>query len=97
MIFPILLADGIEGDLEIIAGWIEGQRSGFGLKFIETFEFTVGHLSQFPYSYSLKRNNCRCVKLGRFSYVLIYKIVGKTVLIARIVHTSRHPRHRYVK
>jgi len=95
MKYPVILSTGVEQELEEAALWIENERAGFGEKFITAFDETVNHPSRTPFAYAVKYKSCREISIGRFSYILVFKIIDEVVLIVRLMHTSRHPKKRY--
>jgi toxin ParE1/3/4 len=95
MTYTVLLSTGVEEELEDAAMWIEEQREDYGIKLIDAFDEAIDHLSKYPLSYALKYRNLREIKLGRFSYILVFEVIGSIVLVVRLIHTSRYPATRY--
>jgi plasmid stabilization system protein ParE len=95
MSFNVKLADGVENELKEIAEWIEDKREDFGEIFIDSFDNVIDHLGRYPYSHRIKYGNIREIQVGRFSYVVLYRVLLKTVLILKIIHTSRSLKSRY--
>ena len=97
MIRQVYADEELSEEIINAACWIDEQRPGYGEKFIEAYEEAITHLSTYPFSQRARFKSFREIKLGRFSYVLVYKIYGDHIVVYRLVHISRELRKRYGK
>lgn len=77
-------------DLIEIARYLNEQRDGWGLKFVDEFVKVTTPLLTFPEMYPAVRDDIRRGQVRKFKTIFIYKIQQDTVVIARIIHTSRN-------
>lgn len=97
MIREVFIADGVREEIESVALWIEEQRAGYGGKFMDAYDAAIDHLFLFPLSQKIKYKHYREIRLGRFSYVLIYEVYENEIWVLRVIHTSQDPAKRYAK
>ncbi|MEO8820706.1 MAG: type II toxin-antitoxin system RelE/ParE family toxin [Ginsengibacter sp.] len=73
--------------------YYEEQSPGLGERFLESLNNAYLRLSQTPQYYSFIRadENIRDVKISTFSFVIIFEIVGNSVLVLRVFNTNRNP------
>jgi hypothetical protein len=62
-----------------------------GLNFYNKFEQAIHKLSLSPYNYYNLTKKLRRIRLGKFPYMIVYKISGSTVIAAGLFHQSSKP------
>ncbi|MBL0287878.1 MAG: type II toxin-antitoxin system RelE/ParE family toxin [Bacteroidetes bacterium] len=50
-----------------------------------------------PKHYRCVAKEYRQTKVNIFPYVIIYELINNKIVIFRIFHTSRNPKHKFVK
>ncbi len=95
--FEIKLADEVEPEIQEIFHWYLLQSSQAANSFINALEILIDFLNSNPHAFSRQRKNFRIAYLKRFPYAVVYEIAGNTIVILRIIHTSRQPRKRFRK
>jgi plasmid stabilization system protein ParE len=78
-------------DVEGIVGWYEGERPGLGLEFLEELRATYAQVLLSPFGYQVLRSDLRRALVRRFPYAVFFAIEGDSIVIARVLHTSRNP------
>ena len=93
----IKIAAEAESEIKDIYQWYFDQSPPAANSFLEALDLLFNFLIINPYSFSRQRKNFRVAYTKRFPFAIIYEIMGTTILILRILHTSRHPRKRFTK
>lgn len=52
----------------------------------------LARVNDMPLLYAADRRGARLAPLGRFPYVVIYRVRDPAVEVVAVVHTRRHPR-----
>lgn len=81
--------------------WYKEQQSGLESKFLDELREHYKRILEYPENYGFYSFilHLRHLKLKRFPYYIFYRIDGKTIRIAGIIHSSRSPdfiRRRYL-
>ena len=79
-------------DLTAAHDWYEGQRAGVGGDFQNEADAAVTRILANPQLYAAGRRGARQALLHRFPYVVVYRVIGQTIEVVAVMHTSRHPR-----
>ena len=78
-------------DLAEAGRWYEAQRVGLGTRFIDEVYAVLELLSGQPLGYTEVLSGTRRALLHGFPFGIYYRIVGATISIIAILHSSRHP------
>lgn len=83
-------------ELDEAAGYLEGERSGLGLRLFAEVRLRVGQAARLPTSGSpvsgfSARHDVRQFVVRRFPYVVVAALVGRERLVVAIAHTRREP------
>ena len=78
--------------MHAIARWYDGKCPGLGNAYLAKFELTVAQIQRFPESFERIDDRYRRAMLGRFSHFVVYRIVGQTVRILRVMPERGDPR-----
>jgi len=89
----ILLTPTAQDDLQNAWDYLTEQRSGMGDEFLEEFTDVTHQLLDFPKLYPAVRGDIRRGVIQRFQYIFTYVIEGESIIIARILHTSRNTKY----
>ena len=73
--------------------YYEEQSIGLGERFLESLGDAYVKLSQTPQFYGFIQydKNIRDIKIKTFPFVIIFQIVGNTVLVLRVFNSNRNP------
>lgn len=73
--------------------YYEEQSPGLGERFLKSIEDAYFKLSLPPQYYGFIRvdENIRDMKISTFPFVIIFEIVGNSVLVLRVFNTNRNP------
>lgn len=74
--------------------WYEQQQPGLGEKFLGELEDKYQKISNNPRAYGKRNESYRHIVLRKFPYVIVFRIIKKTVVIYAVFHTSRNPQDR---
>lgn len=85
-----------ERELHEAVLWYEEQSPGLGRDFMYEFKAAVKKIVAAPERFAFceflpKSKNIRRILLGRFSYLILYKVMSNEVRIVAVAHTSRGP------
>ncbi len=71
--------------------YYESRKKGLGKRFIETLEIYIDRIQKYPEHYQIKRNPYREVFIKDFSYLIIFEIENKSVIVYAVFNTWRNP------
>jgi len=94
---PRILQEAAE-ELDAAAAYLERERPGYALVFLEAYEEKLGQLARFPETGPLIANApggypLRAFLIGKFPYSIIAGSIDDVVTIVAIAHTSREPNY----
>ena len=87
----ITIRPDAEADIENAAFWYEKQRPGLGNDFLDEVQSTLKILTENPCLYPVVHKNIRRALIRRFPFGLYYFIDKKFIIVAAVMHSSRHP------
>ena len=79
-------------DISAAHAWYEAEQAGLGAEFTAALDAVLGRIVALPELYAADRRDVRQAPVNRFPYAVYYRILGDTVEVFAVVHTSRHPR-----
>lgn len=91
---PLRFTERAKDDIDHAAWWYAQQRPGLDGEFLAELGELLGWVRSHPKTPALVSSTLRIMPLGRFPYVVSYRLTGREVLVIRVVHQRRHPRHR---
>jgi toxin ParE1/3/4 len=92
MTHPVVIRPEAEQDMAEGRDWYEGQREGLGTAFLTAVDDVFDRIREKPELYAPEYRAVRRAGLGRFPYVVYYRIVGESVEVIAVQHGSRNPR-----
>jgi len=94
MTYAIFTTTLANTETEDAALYYETVSSGLGLAFLNEIEKRYEFISKNPFTYGYVDNKelIRDVQIGRFPYVIIYKIEAERVIILSVHNTHKKPR-----
>ena len=90
--YPLIIRPAAEEDLAEGREWYEIRREGLGTEFLAAVEEAFDRIRDNPELHAAEYRAVRRAGLGRFPYVVYYRIVGTTVEVIAVQHGSRNPR-----
>jgi toxin ParE1/3/4 len=79
-------------DVEGIFDWYDDERPGLGREFLEELRATIARVLAGPYRYQVLRSDIRRALVRRFPYAVFFAVEGYSIVVIRVLHTSRSPR-----
>lgn len=91
--YAVFVSAEAREETKIAYDYYEEQMEGLGEQFLKLLEVSYGKLSIQPELYSYLNNSTilRYRLVDRFPFVVIYRIVEKSVNTVSVRHTSRRP------
>ena len=74
--------------------WYEGQKEGLGELFLQELDSRYKKLISNPQAYAQRDDKYRHVVLRKFPYVIVFRVIRKTIVVYAVFHTSRNPGKR---
>jgi len=80
-------------DLRHAHDWYEERRAGLGDEFLAAHAEALVRLEAHPERFPIYYQGFRRVLTRRFPYKIFYRIVGRNIIVFRILHVAQnHPR-----
>lgn len=89
--YEIKLEEKVLTDFEDALFYYEMISTALGTNFTRMFLHAVEKLSANPHHYFNLTKKLRRITLGKFPYMLVYKIEEETVIIAGLFHRASKP------
>ena len=78
-----------ERDLAAARDWYDRQRAGLGDEFLDEVAAAMRVLEREPERSRLYHCNFRRVLLRRFPYKIFYQVIGRRVVVFRVLHAKQ--------
>jgi len=93
--YRLVVRPEVDTDLIEAEAWYEQQKAGLGREFLLAARETIEGLSANPLIYQIRsrRKQVRWAYPPRFSYRIVFRVIGDSVVVYAVVHTARHNRH----
>ena len=92
MNLPLIIRPEAEADLSEAKQWYERHRQGLGLEFTLSVEETLDRIRRTPHVHAEIYKGVRRASTRRFPYGVFYRLVGDSVVVIAVMHSSRDPR-----
>jgi toxin ParE1/3/4 len=80
-----------EDDLAEAAAFLEGRVAGLGIRLAGEVEHAIERLRENPHVGAHLGGGVRKLRVNRFPYTLIYRILPTEVLVLAVAHHRRRP------
>lgn len=82
-----------EADAEALDahGWYEREQAGLGDAFRDELDATIRRIRWSPLAHRVVHRDLRRALVRRFPYVVLYRLMGDSVVVVAIVHGRRAP------
>jgi plasmid stabilization system protein ParE len=88
------LSDKATDQISRASAWYALQSPASAVRFIRSIEASFAAIRTFPRGHAIIRGTLRQAPMQEFPYVIMYEVTRKRIVILRVVHGRRHPRHR---
>jgi toxin ParE1/3/4 len=92
MTHPLVIRPEAEEDMAEGRNWYERQRAGLGAEFLTAADDVFDRIRQCPELYATEYRAIRRAGLGRFPYIVYYRIIEESIEVIAVQHGSRNPR-----
>jgi hypothetical protein len=76
-------------DVREAAGWYDRRSPGLGDAFVEVVRCGISDIIEKPDRFALSPAGCRCIRLRRFPYVVLFDVADDELLLLAVLHTAR--------
>jgi toxin ParE1/3/4 len=90
-------ADEARTEFISAAQWYEEQRKGLGAQFVLVVEAKLNYIRKSPEVFPITYQEYRRALVKRFPFAIFFEVVGDSVHVLGIYHTSREPRDFIVR
>lgn len=96
MAYKLIIKDEVKLDTEDVYNYYENKREGLGEKFLQELAEAYDRLSTHPQHYGFVNDQYffRTIKIDRFPYSILYKIIEDSVIVYKIHNTHTHLKRR---
>jgi plasmid stabilization system protein ParE len=92
MTYSVDFLHAAETEIADAIDWYEEQEAGLGSEFRVSVETVVAAIEESPLAFPVIYGSAvRRVLTRKFPYSVIYTVVGNTVLVIAVFHSSRNP------
>ena len=91
MSLPLRLSRAAKRDIDLAFVWYEQRKPGLGDEFLAAVEDCLETIQRHPKMYAIQTKNLRVALVGRFPYLVVYRLLHDRIRISAVVHGSRHP------
>lgn len=91
MRLPVILRPEVEHDLLSARDWYDRQRAGLGDEFAAEISAVSDRLATSPELFGILWEDVRACRVGRFPYVVYYRVLADCIEILAVLHGSRDP------
>ncbi len=84
--------DEVQSDIQEIMDWYSDQKIGLDREFVESFKLAIAKIIENPLIYRTRTKKARFKHLDRFPYIIIFKVIKKSVIIFGVFHDNRNPK-----
>lgn len=85
----IRFAEQARAEFVDAAAWYEEQRKGLGTQFVLMVEAKLSYIRKSPEIFPIAYGQYRRALVKRFPFAIFFEIVGESINILAVYHTSR--------
>jgi len=90
--YSLTYHDKVEADIENAYQWYDEKQEGLGERFFTELAVSCTQIMEHPEYYSKTGKRLRKISLKHFPYIVVFEIIGSTVFVYSVFHTSRNPK-----
>ena len=91
MSLPIRFLAEARTEFDHASNWYDHERAGWGAVFTQRVRDTLDRIASQPYLHATVYKDARQTTVKRFPYLVVYRILGKELIVVAVFHTSRDP------
>ena len=95
MAYGMVIRDVAAAEALHARDWYEKARAGLGKRFHEAVSIALDDVQAAPSKFRLHTGSYRHAPVIGFPYAVIYRMVGRTIVVVSIFHLKRKPRTRF--
>lgn len=76
-------------DVREAAGWYDRRSAGLGDVFVDLVSRCVAEVISDPERFATVQSGCRCARVRRFPYVVLFDVADEELLMLGVLHTAR--------
>ena len=76
-------------DVREAAGWYDRRSPGLGDAFVDLVRTSVEEAIANPQQFAITIAGCRCIRIPRFPYVVLFEQTNTELLMLGVLHTAR--------
>ena len=85
----LLVQPEAERDLATARAWYDGRRAGLGDEFLDEVLLAMAELEREPERLRLYYRDFRRLRLRRFPYKIFYQVLGRRIVVFRVLHARQ--------
>lgn len=93
MTYEVRLRDEADRDLTAAALWYELNRPGLGDEFLREVERVLRSIAERPAMYPIVWRETHRALMNRFPFGIYFRISNDIIVVAAVMHGSRHPQN----
>ncbi|MFP9098047.1 type II toxin-antitoxin system RelE/ParE family toxin [Flavobacterium sp. RHBU_24] len=94
MAFKIFITERAQTNIDDPVDYYEFKSENLGKRFYNDFLSNLKYIVKDPYLFAIREFPFREYPLSTFPFLIIYDIVGDTVVIASVFNTAKNPRKK---
>ncbi len=87
------MVSAAEREMLEAAEYYEQQEAGLASDFYDQIEQATFEIARSPEAWPLVSKTIRKHSIGRFPFILLYRVDPEEIVIQAVMHTSRNPKH----
>ena len=91
MKYVLITSNEALSDIEKGADYYNEQQKGLGKRFASVVKNTLANIRKMPLAASIAYEDTRYKVVAKFPYIILYRIRGNTIFIARVFNTYQQP------
>ena len=93
MKYTLQVSSKAYSDIQIGIDYYDYQQKGLGTRFHSVVIATMDSIRQMPFAASLAFGNLRYKVTDKFPYLIVYRIEGEIIIVARVFNTYQRPEY----
>jgi hypothetical protein len=89
MKYVLTIAPEALDDMQQGIDYYNGQQKGLGKRFVIAVNATLANIKKMPLAASIAYSDARYKVVGKFPYIVLYKIRGNIISISRVFNTHQ--------
>ena len=91
MTLPLVLLRAAREEFDDAFDWYEDERPGLGVAFDASVRETFARIVARPQLYQVVLGDVRRAPVGRFPYLIFYRVEPDQIVVLSVFHSSRDP------